>query len=208
MNGVCRSNENWLCPGWEECAGAHDECSKTQCCADSHNYACYKRPHAYYAQCRIKHDDCTDSDDWLCPGWELCSAPLQECTHTHCCSNVGDTCYARSATYAACLPAGTCSDKWPEGLCTPYQSERGECVDHFQDCSRSGCCNDPDDHCYKKSDLYSQCRQWCPTEGWECTRHEIPSESLKITCRDLSHGGSHWEVGTCSEAKALSARTT
>ena len=70
---------DWLCPGWEICAGSHGDCTSSLCCRAQHE-TCHRRPLFYYAQCRTESLPCTpwrerksitSSDAWLCPGWEV-----------------------------------------------------------------------------------------------------------------------------------------
>jgi hypothetical protein len=48
---------------------AYGACLDTHCCENPQRFGCYKRPTLQYAQCRPLQHPCTDSDDWLCPGW-------------------------------------------------------------------------------------------------------------------------------------------
>ena len=103
----------WLCPGWEKCGNPFDDCTASKCCRsgeaadDGNDYACFRRPISYYAQCRIAHTSCLtweqyhkkeavglhDPDmesfgaqGWICPGWEQCSGAFEEVRR--CCSTV------------------------------------------------------------------------------------------------------------------------
>jgi hypothetical protein len=92
------------------------DCRQSLCCQEE-NQACFRRSHLYYAQCRnaphIKeHGPCADSDDWLCPGWEICAQPYEECTKSRCCSEHGYFCglnetllNAGGGWHAFCRPA-------------------------------------------------------------------------------------------------------
>ena len=62
---------------------------------------CLRRPFSFYGQCRPAADECTEwthkelvvsEDGWLCPGWEQCSAPYEECTLSRCCQAEGYSC--------------------------------------------------------------------------------------------------------------------
>ena len=110
---------DWLCPGWERCAGSHGDCTSSLCCRAQHE-TCHRRPLFYYAQCRTESLPCTpwrerksitSSDAWLCPGWEECSDNHDECTLSRCCKDPGFSCYLNKTTgtsqsewYAECRP--------------------------------------------------------------------------------------------------------
>ena len=36
----CNDGDSWLCPGWEKCASADGECTKSRCCTDA-SHGCY-----------------------------------------------------------------------------------------------------------------------------------------------------------------------
>lgn len=38
--GVCGDEKPWLCPGWDTCVAAYEECSSSRCCNDP-NYGCF-----------------------------------------------------------------------------------------------------------------------------------------------------------------------
>lgn len=44
-------------------------CFDSHCCENLHKFGCYKRPTLQFAQCRPLQHNCTDTTDWLCPGW-------------------------------------------------------------------------------------------------------------------------------------------
>ena len=53
----------------------------------------------------------TSADDWLCPGWERCAQPHQECTKSRCCVDAGNSCYLNASALnlgegwrASCMP--------------------------------------------------------------------------------------------------------
>jgi hypothetical protein len=86
----------WLCPGWDKCSARYGDCTSSLCCQDD-NFECYRRPMFYYSQCRPKQT-CTEwtrkdeapNNGWLCPGWQQCSSPGEECTLSRCCTGNGD----------------------------------------------------------------------------------------------------------------------
>ena len=36
----CAESSDWMCPGWERCRGAYEECTHSRCCADA-GFSCY-----------------------------------------------------------------------------------------------------------------------------------------------------------------------
>lgn len=102
------------------------DCRTSLCCktAPHHKgkenvpFVCVRRPHLYFAQCQpigsMAWDAtgrCVDGDDWLCPGWEKCAAPKEECTRSRCCSDPEHSCMLDSAAldaghgwHASCRP--------------------------------------------------------------------------------------------------------
>ena len=116
-HGSCVDTVDWQCPGWEDCSENMHDCSHSKCCKDP-NFGCFKRPTKQFAQCRPLKDDCVDTEDWKCPGWELCSGNLESCTNTHCCATDGYTCYKKHGAYSQCMKTGSCV-KGKDGECTP-----------------------------------------------------------------------------------------
>ena len=59
--------------GADACAPALGNCYKSKCCVPPRKggaaHACFLKKGSKYAQCRPHIDKCTDSPDWLCPGW-------------------------------------------------------------------------------------------------------------------------------------------
>ena len=189
--GICEEEEGWECPGWELCGEKYQPCLSTKCCKDN-GFGCYRKPEADYAQCRpiASMSGCTDTPDWLCPGWELCSDPYQECTTTHCCSDHRFVCYEKGPHFAQCLKRGTCV-AGRDGTCVEASNELGHCTAPYHDCHLTGCCQRGEDHCYLKNPYYGQCRPSCNAaevgHDWSCARHELPSERNKVTCETLRH---------------------
>uniref|UniRef100_A0A7S2C239 Dickkopf N-terminal cysteine-rich domain-containing protein n=1 Tax=Haptolina brevifila TaxID=156173 RepID=A0A7S2C239_9EUKA len=97
LPGPCKDSETWLCPGWEKCAPAFSDCRSSKCCRNPKHF-CLRRPHLFYAQCRPLPGDasdpsmCSDTKDWLCPGWERCAGQHEECTKSRCCTDAGFSC--------------------------------------------------------------------------------------------------------------------
>lgn len=114
----CADQDGWQCPGWENCDGKYEACTASKCCSDP-NFGCFKRPTRSYAQCRPKSPDgaCTDTADWRCPGWELCTGRYEACQSTNCCSDATFTCYRKHGAYAQCMPTGSCTPG-TDGECT------------------------------------------------------------------------------------------
>lgn len=110
----CTDSDEWLCPGWSECAAPFGDCSTSHCCMDreGEDFGCFKRPYSAEAQCRPFEAGCMDTDEWLCPGWDRCSDPDHACTRNHCCNHKDFTCYLDVATGAGrCLRTGTCKQQ-------------------------------------------------------------------------------------------------
>ena len=76
---ACVDSASWLCPGWERCAGAHEECTRSRCCADP-GFSCYLNATAlqvdggWHAWCRptegvggVEGTGCKLNGKWLCP---------------------------------------------------------------------------------------------------------------------------------------------
>ena len=131
---------------------------------------------------------CHDSNEWRCPGWDLCGATNDVCTHTHCCADTRDVCYQKHPFYAQCMRRGTCV---PGGsaTCTELHSELGQCSAAYKDCHLSACCQRGEDRCFLKNDGYGKCMPSCNPNGeqrdWQCRKHELPSEKHKLSCRSL-----------------------
>lgn len=100
----CIDSDDWLCPGWQHCTSAFGDCRASLCCQRS-DFQCVRRPHMYYAQCRPQAasiadgGQCADSNDWLCPGWEVCAAAHGECTQSRCCADSSFGCYLNETLY-------------------------------------------------------------------------------------------------------------
>ena len=193
----CADDRDWECPGWESCSDNHADCMTSKCCKDE-RFGCFKRPDLMHALCLPLPDHtCSDTAEWLCPGWELCSDNQESCEHTHCCSSVGFTCYRKHGNYAQCLRSGTCTD----GVCEPVASELGQCSDAWHDCHLSSCCKRAEDHCYMKNHGYGKCLPHCDSGSnpdWLCTKREMPSEKRKLSCESLRERHSIQER-QCSE---------
>lgn len=185
--GGCLREDGWDCPGWENCAENFQPCLSSQCCKDP-GFGCFRRPTAQYAQCLPLSQgvaSCKDTDEWLCPGWELCSATWQQCTNTHCCQDHRDVCYEKRKFYAQCLRRDSCK-AGVDGTCMELHSQLGQCSAAYQDCHLTGCCQRGEDHCFLKNDGYGKCQPNCqPGPEWSCKVRELPSETSKLTCDSL-----------------------
>ena len=176
--GVCQESADWDCPGWERCTEKYATCTETKCCKDA-GFACFRKPQADYAQCRPidSHSACSDTAEWLCPGWQLCSDPYQACTATHCCADRRFTCYQKHPHFAQCMRRGACV-AGRDGDCEVTQNLLGQCSAPFHDCHLTGCCQRGEDHCYLKNEFYGQCRPSCSKaelgQDWSCVRRMLP----------------------------------
>lgn len=65
VRASCTDSEHWACPAsWKHCAAPYGDCRASLCCASqwrwdprlqkdrSFEFACYRRPNAYWAMCR------------------------------------------------------------------------------------------------------------------------------------------------------------
>jgi len=68
-------NQLWLCPGWEQCAAAHEECTLSRCCTEP-GFGCYldeeklARSEGWHAYCMPLHNHsstASDASDGLAP---------------------------------------------------------------------------------------------------------------------------------------------
>ena len=56
-----------------KCSPVQGNCYRTRCCASA-RHDCFLKRGSHYARCRRAPPDktsCTDTDEWLCPGWEV-----------------------------------------------------------------------------------------------------------------------------------------
>lgn len=120
----CADDAVWSCPKDDFCADPFMDCRAKLCCQTMPHFRghkdvpfqCMRRPQLYYAMCRPPADlekptECKDGKDWMCPGWERCGGPHEECTHSRCCSAEGHSCYLNGSAledgkgwHAVCLP--------------------------------------------------------------------------------------------------------
>ena len=138
----CVDTAEWLCPRGDQCAGVFQDCRSSLCCqtaqffkgAKDVPFECVRRPHLYFAQCRpVTEPDarhagstlaapaCTDSSEWLCPGWERCGAAFAECTRSRCCADEGFSCFLNGTALAA-------GDGW-HAYCRPTNETWGALAD-------------------------------------------------------------------------------
>lgn len=195
---TCSDSNEWECPGWWDCASNYEGCLDTKCCKSS-NFACSKKPEGQYAQCRPKVDNCHDTAEWLCPGWELCTNAYESCTNTHCCNDKRFTCYQKTEHFAQCLKTGTCTNGMCKEVDTTYNA--GECSASYQDCRFTACCKNSADHCYLKNDNYGTCLSSCDEvskPGWTCKLHEIASEAYKTSCAELKDSRNNIGKSSCA----------
>lgn len=88
---------------FNECAEAQRDCLASECCQDE-GYACFKKPHVQYAQCRPlgAREACEDTDEWRCPGWADCPEDYESCYDAKCMP-------LRRTGLSACLYQGPCT---------------------------------------------------------------------------------------------------
>jgi len=153
----CVDTKDWKCPGWEQCGAPYGECTDSGCCYAG--FGCYKRPFSEFAQCRPLNDEepCVDNDEWLCPGWNTCTAPHGDCSQSRCCEHHNDACWKRPfSNYAECRPKPSedneCRDT-DEWLCPGWE----RCSDPDSGCTTTGCCNHELFTCYMLHEHYGHC---------------------------------------------------
>jgi len=177
----------------------HADCTSTGCCADP-TLACYKRPTREHAECRPREPHCSDSDEWLCPGWELCSKRFDSCTRSQCCQSANDECYQKHAWYAQCYERDTCAGKKDPHTNVPWLCsvlhEPEICSADWQECTSTKCCSTPGFTCFEKNENYARCMRECPdpasSEPFSCNLHDRAqvvtsalvsrSDALQQTC--------------------------
>ena len=75
----CKDSDDWMCPGWDHCKGAYEECTTSRCCKDA-GFSCYLNASAldagsgWHAFCRPTMIDAETGESachirgrWLCP---------------------------------------------------------------------------------------------------------------------------------------------
>jgi len=101
---------------------------------------------------------------------------VENCAKSQCCEDFGFQCYAKNATYGACMeecqPAGLSNMGNGTWSCKPL-GLRNRCAHLWEDCSGFGCCADDNYQCFEQWDGRASCRQVCdpgafPTQGWSC----------------------------------------
>ena len=145
------------------CSANYGDCSETTCCMHE-GFGCFqKAAHPKYAQCRpleeletsttasSKQFTCKDSNEWTCPGWELCAGDFQGCFQERCCRDGSFGCSRRpDMKYAQCRPKPRATEKpcadSDEWLCPGWQ----DCAASLESCSLSHCCKDPSHQCLKQ----------------------------------------------------------
>ena len=146
----------------KNCSAEFGPCMDTGCCTNP-GFACYKKTTKHWAQCLRHRPGCKDTSEWLCPGWDKCSAPFQDCRHSLCCQENGDHCLRRPHLYwATCrrpsqemMHGGHCKDA-PDWLCPGWE----KCVAPEEECTKSRCCTNKDYGCYLNQTLLEQGGGW------------------------------------------------
>eukprot|EP00316_Scyphosphaera_apsteinii_P015705 CAMPEP_0119314074 /NCGR_PEP_ID=MMETSP1333-20130426/31579_1 /TAXON_ID=418940 /ORGANISM="Scyphosphaera apsteinii, Strain RCC1455" /LENGTH=399 /DNA_ID=CAMNT_0007319111 /DNA_START=12 /DNA_END=1211 /DNA_ORIENTATION=+ len=142
----------WRCPGWSTCANAYGTCTLSGCCQES-GFECKKKPQVWWAQCRptSASQDCVNSEEWLCPGWDKCGVPYGECFGSRCCEDTGGRdfgCFkAGYAQHATCRPLEPNCVDTEDLLCPGWD----RCSSPGFDCTITHCCNHKGFSCYVKS---------------------------------------------------------
>mmetsp|Transcript_38265 Transcript_38265/g.110518 ORF Transcript_38265/g.110518 Transcript_38265/m.110518 type:complete len:626 (+) Transcript_38265:79-1956(+) len=120
-----------------------------------------------------------------------CSEDLEDCRSTRCCKAPGSRCYQKDDGWAACK--ATCRpgiDRSEERkfrtnwTCLEVKYSAPVCSDDTEDCSGTGCCNDPSKKCYQKEKGWAVCRTECaPGELWEKDdpAHRVPWNCTLLT---------------------------
>jgi len=172
------------------CSKTGEDCSKSQCCADT-GMQCYEKVPGFAtckAQC-TKGMDLTDTDStpWNCKplgdrapaasDWvaKVCAAPGTACAAKACCSTPGQQCYEKNPYYAECREK--CTKPWTcktRGSRTPlpalqaWQTEgkvadwvADKCSASGDDCRKTKCCSAAGNQCFEKNASWAVCRGSC-----------------------------------------------
>ena len=144
------------------CSHEFASCMDTRCCSNP-GFGCYKKTTKHWAQCLRHKPDCKDTAEWLCPGWESCSGPFEDCRQSLCCQEAGYACFRRPHLYwAQCRPAvqvedqdGMCKDT-PEWLCPGWE----KCAAPYAECTKSRCCAETGYGCFLNETLLQMGGGW------------------------------------------------
>ena len=115
----------------------------SECCQDE-GYACFKRPHVQYAQCReLPKGNCEDTAEWRCPGWADCPEDYESCYDAKCCKGHKVGCFKRATRQFAqcrryegnkedCRSGDTwlCPGTWEQCSPTMHSCQESRCCDH------------------------------------------------------------------------------
>jgi len=172
------SDDDYSSYRFNECAEARHDCLASECCQDE-GYACFKKPHTQYAQCRPlgAREACEDTDEWRCPGWADCPEDYESCYDAKCCKGHQVGCFKRANRQFA--------------QCRKFEGKKEECVSDGEwlcpgtwetcsptmgACKETRCCDHADHRCYAKTAGYAQCLPVGSCEGkvgadgaaWSC----------------------------------------
>lgn len=108
--------------------------------------------------------------------YECSPATVQNCAKSQCCDNFGFQCYAKNATYGACMKKcepGKLSEKGNGTWSCKTLGLRNRGAKLTEDCSAFGFCADDNYQCYEQSKGKASCKKTCdpavyPTQGWTC----------------------------------------
>ena len=195
-DGVCKDDNDWLCPGWELCGARFEACHGTRCC-QSKDDRCYAKT-VGYAQC-MPVDTCvdkvgTDGVHWQCNELvpvEACSLKWNECTASRCCVDAGYSCFSVNDRYAQCMNRCEPDDQMS---CAPHDKNVALsgasqaavaappppqlCSGPQEECTHSRCCAREGFTCYQRGEHFAQCLQT------DTCRERWPDAST-ATCAEL-----------------------
>jgi len=95
---------------------------------------------------------------------ECSLATTQDCSASQCCQNFGYQCFAKNATWAACLKKCDGGKLQRDGNGTWTCKKLGDpnrCATASEDCRSFGCCADVGHQCYTKNANWGSCRKTC-----------------------------------------------
>jgi hypothetical protein len=124
-----------------------------------------------------------------------CAEQDADCSESKCCKDIGFQCYAKAEGWAVCRKdcdpkAMQKYDPSNEEWSCEELGERARCANNEEDCSKFGCCAEPNHQCYKKNDDWSMCFESCDPaemkkhdpekEDWSC--EEIGERNFESKC--------------------------